>query len=612
MDYFASRILVVDDTPANLALLQALLEDAGYENVMIESDPRNVALLHIKHDFDLILLDLRMPYLDGFGVMKQLRDRADEEDFLPVLVLTAQNDSESRHRALAAGARDFLTKPFEVDEVLLRIHNQLEVRHLYRQRTEQEARLQRLLFQRTEQLTRGQQDMAFLARHDPVTLLPNRTVLFEKIEQYLQNDFGEMDISHFPADKNVQWCDLQWSLFMVELDGFRHLDTLEGYEFGDEVLRLLGQRMDEAVALRGGFVAFWGCAAFAMLLPTLAQDQEEAWLENLICEPLSVRGFEVAPLARIGSVILGQDGDDSATLLRRVVLALRSCPTGSRLVHLAYTSGQEEAIKDRQALELDLRFAIERDELELFYQPKLDLLTNRVMGAEGLVRWRHPERGMVMPGQFIELAEETGMIEVLGLWAIRRAISDAQNWAQIYGRPLSVAVNVSTRQLDLARVAGRSLAKDVEEILQATGFNPELLELELTESSIMQDVDYALSELQHLNQLGVKLAIDDFGTGHSSLAYLCRLCVNTLKVDRTFVSSMASNQEARVVVRSILTLGHELGLTVVAEGIETNTDLEMLRELNCDLGQGYFFSRPLPKDVFSEYLHQHSTRKFLN
>lgn len=608
MDYFASRILVVDDTPANLALLQALLEEAGYEHVMIESDPRNVALLHVKHDFDLILLDLRMPHLDGFGVMQQLRERSGEQDFLPVLVLTAQNDRESRHRALASGARDFLTKPFEVDEVLLRIRNQLEVRHLYRQRTEQEARLQRLLYQRTEQLTRGQQDMAFLARHDPVTLLPNRTVLFEKIEEHLD----------FPADKNAPDTKVmddaapKWCLFMVELDGFRYLDTLEGYEFGDEVLRVMGRRMDQAVALRGGFVAFWGSAVFAILLPSFAQEDEEIWLEDLICEPLTVRGFEVAPLARLGSVVLGLDGGDSATLLRRVVLALRSCPSGSRFVRLAYSSGQEEAIKDRQALELDLRSAIERDELELFYQPKLDLLTNRVMGAEGLVRWRHPERGMVMPGQFIELAEETGMIEELGLWAIRRAITDARTWEQIYGRPLSVAVNVSTRQLDLARVAGRSLAKDVEEILQSTDFNPALLELELTESSIMQDVDYALSELQHLHRLGVNLAIDDFGTGHSSLAYLCRLCVNTLKVDRTFVSSMASNQEARVVVRSILALGHELGLTVVAEGIETNTDLEILRDLNCDLGQGYLFSRPLPKDVFNDYLYQHSTRKFVN
>lgn len=608
MDYFASRILVVDDTPANLALLQALLEEAGYENVMIESDPRHVALLHVKHDFDLILLDLRMPHLDGFGVMQQLRERSGEQDFLPVLVLTAQNDRESRHRALASGARDFLTKPFEVDEVLLRIRNQLEVRHLYRQRTEQEARLQRLLYQRTEQLTRGQQDMAFLARHDPVTLLPNRTVLFEKIEEHLD----------FPADKNAPDTKVMddsapnWCLFMVELDGFRYLDTLEGYEFGDEVLRVMGRRMDQAVALRGGFVAFWGSAVFAILLPSFAQEDEEIWLEELICEPLTVRGFEVAPLARLGSVVLGLDGGDSATLLRRVVLALRSCPSGSRFVRLAYSSGQEEAIKDRQALELDLRSAIERDELELFYQPKLDLLTNRVMGAEGLVRWRHPERGMVMPGQFIELAEETGMIEELGLWAIRRAITDARTWEQIYGRPLSVAVNVSTRQLDLARVAGRSLAKDVEEILQSTDFNPALLELELTESSIMQDVDYALSELQHLHRLGVNLAIDDFGTGHSSLAYLCRLCVNTLKVDRTFVSSMASNQEARVVVRSILALGHELGLTVVAEGIETNTDLEILRDLNCDLGQGYLFSRPLPKDVFNDYLYQHSTRKFVN
>lgn len=608
MDYFASRILVVDDTPANLALLQALLEEAGYEHVMIESDPRNVALLHVKHDFDLILLDLRMPHLDGFGVMQQLRERSGEQDFLPVLVLTAQNDRESRHRALASGARDFLTKPFEVDEVLLRIRNQLEVRHLYRQRTEQEARLQRLLYQRTEQLTRGQQDMAFLARHDPVTLLPNRTVLFEKIEEHLD----------FPADKNAPDTKVmddaapKWCLFMVELDGFRYLDTLEGYEFGDEVLRVMGRRMDQAVALRGGFVAFWGSAVFAILLPSFAQEDEEIWLEDLICEPLTVRGFEVAPLARLGSVVLGLDGGNSATLLRRVVLALRSCPSGSRFVRLAYSSGQEEAIKDRQALELDLRSAIERDELELFYQPKLDLLTNRVMGAEGLVRWRHPERGMVMPGQFIELAEETGMIEELGLWAIRRAITDARTWEQIYGRPLSVAVNVSTRQLDLARVAGRSLAKDVEEILQSTDFNPALLELELTESSIMQDVDYALSELQHLHRLGVNLAIDDFGTGHSSLAYLCRLCVNTLKVDRTFVSSMASNQEARVVVRSILALGHELGLTVVAEGIETNTDLEILRDLNCDLGQGYLFSRPLPKDVFNDYLYQHSTRKFVN
>lgn len=588
--YLHSRILIVDDNLANIALLEAILEDAGYDRVESESDPRQVLPRHQRQAFDLILLDIRMPYLDGYGVMQLLQQHQGEEDYLPVLVLTAQNDNETRLKALEYGARDFVTKPFEPYEVLLRIHNQLEVRALYRERQRQNARLEELVVERTGQLLERKRRLAYMASHDPVTALPNRTAFIDHLDTLLTTP-------DCPP----------YRLFLLSLEGHRRLDALEGYDFGERILRELGLRLQDAIELRDGFVAYWGGAEFIVVLPETVCHQLH-WLEDVLCRPLYIRNYELLLIARAGSVRLPEDGNLSATLLRRAALALSFCPTGSRFTCQTYQPKQEAFVAERQSLESELRHALERDELELFYQPKVDLRHGCIVGAEALLRWRHPERGLVPPGQFVSLAEETGMIDAIGLWAIRRAIDDAHAWEIACGQSLNIAVNVSARQLDLARANGRSLAEEVASILQDSRFPATQLELEITESAIMQDVDYALRELQQLRELGVTLAVDDFGTGYSSLAYLQKLTVNTIKIDRAFIHGMSDSPDACAIVRSILALGRELGLTVVAEGIEHQSDLEVLNQLACDIGQGYLFSRPLPRDAFFEHLQQHALR----
>jgi EAL domain-containing protein (putative c-di-GMP-specific phosphodiesterase class I) len=317
-----------------------------------------------------------------------------------------------------------------------------------------------------------------------------------------------------------------------------------------------------------------------------------------VSRPHAVDGHEVLLQCRAGMARFPEDGENAADLIRRASMAMFAT-TGEECCGL-FSQVMEDEANQWSTLEAALRYALERDQIDLHYQPKISLVDGRVMGMEALMRWHHPQLGMVPPVRFIPVAEETGLISSLGAWEIRRAIRDTQSWHAAGFTDLVVAVNLSARQLRNA-----TLPAMLERQLRETNWDPAFLELEITESTAMENVNEAVVALEKLRQLGVGLAIDDFGTGYSSLAYLKRLPITTLKVDRSFVMDICDNPDDAAIAATIVAMSRTLGMKTVAEGVERLEHETFLRSVGCDYGQGYLYSRPLPAGDFTRYLEEH-------
>jgi EAL domain-containing protein (putative c-di-GMP-specific phosphodiesterase class I) len=315
-----------------------------------------------------------------------------------------------------------------------------------------------------------------------------------------------------------------------------------------------------------------------------------------LTRPYQIGGREITVTASIGVSLYPRDGADGETLLRNADLAMYRAKEDGDSFRF-YAPKMDQRVHETLELEADLRHALERGELLLHFQPKVDLASGEITGAEALVRWQHPQRGLIAPGMFIPLAEETGLILPIGEWVLATACAQVRAW-QDAGLPVvPVAVNLSARQFRKT-----DLAKTVHRVLRESGIAPRLLELELTESMIMRDPLAAAAIMQQLKALGVRLALDDFGTGYSSLNYLRRFPVDCLKIDRSFISDAASDPSAAAVATSIVAIAHSLGLHAIAEGVETGEQLDFLRDCGCDSLQGYYFSRPVPAEAFAALL----------
>lgn len=569
-----ARILVVDDNPANVMLLCDMLEAQGFVSVVGETDPTEALERLAQERFDLLLLDIRMPGLDGHQVLARLPEVVG--GYLPVIVMTAQTDGDTRMRALSAGARDFMTKPFDMGEATQRIRNTLEAQLLFRERGDQAAALEREVAKRT-------QELAWLASHDPITGLANRTELRRVLDQRLaEGDSG--------------------LLLFVSVEGVDGINDALGHAMGEAVLKAVGERLNRLIPASGLTVA-WGGSDFLLIGPAepVSDDRDcarEAALKVLAAfeAALTVDGNDFVLDARIGSCRFPEDGTDAEALIQRAGLAVLTAGQ-QKIAYRAFSQDLEQAAARRHNLERALRGAVERQEFTVFYQPKVNLRDGRPVGMEALIRWRHPDLGNVSPGQFIPLAEETGAVVAIGDWVLRQACADAARFRAAGHGDLVVAVNVSGRQFEAVDLPGA-----VREALDAAGLPPEALEVEITETALMRDMDRAREVLAALRDLGVAIAIDDFGTGYSSLAYLRHLPLNTLKVDQSFVRDIDADGDDRAIVRTILAMAETLGLTAVAEGVETQAHRDFLNRFQCPLGQGYLFARPMPAEDFERWL----------
>ena len=439
-----------------------------------------------------------------------------------------------------------------------------------------------------EQRMSAELQLRHVASHDALTGLQNRASL-------------ERELSR--AIKRSNRHRMRFAVMFIDLDRFKQINDTLGHGVGDMMIRVCGERL-KALLREDDTVARFGGDEFVLLLENLSSPSDAAVLAKkaLACfeEPFLTGGHELHISASIGVSVYPEDGVDAETLVKNADTAMYRAKERGRGSYCFYTAQMNAQGTERLMLESGLRRAVDRGELELHYQPKLELETQRIVGVEALMRWRHPALGMVSPAQFIPIAEETGLIEPIGRWALERACADAVAWRALGVPALQVSVNVSPRQL-----GSRSIINEIRAILDSTGLEPELLELEITEGAMMKNPEHAVKLLEDIRALGIGLAIDDFGTGYSSLSYLRRFPLSTVKIDRAFINDVSENADAQALVDSIITLAHGLRMKVVAEGVETMVQLDHLRSRGCDEIQGFLLCKPLPRDELCKFVLRH-------
>jgi diguanylate cyclase (GGDEF)-like protein/PAS domain S-box-containing protein len=429
--------------------------------------------------------------------------------------------------------------------------------------------------------------MSYLAQHDSLTDLPNRVLMNDRLAEAIV------------LSKRHQ---RKLALLFVDLDRFKRVNDSLGHVIGDRVLQGVARRLFTCVR-SSDTVCRLGGDEFVILLWEERHAQDAGITAEKILqalrEPHRIDQHEVHITASIGVVTYPEDGADAETLLKNADFAMYHAKDCGRNNYQFFESGMNARAVERQSIEGDLRHAIERGQLVLYYQPKIDLVSGRIIGVEALIRWRHPQRGLVPPDQFIEIAEDCGLIVPIGRWVVREACRQARAW-QDAGLPIiRVAVNVSAVEL-----RAPDLVSSVLDTLADTGIRARDLELELTETFLMQEASSTVAVLHELKNIGVHLALDDFGTGYSSLSYLQRFPIDTLKIDRSFVRDLVTDAGDANIVSAVIGMGTSLHMRVIAEGIETREQLEFLQQHGCPVGQGYYFSRPLPAAEFGTLLER--------
>lgn len=394
----------------------------------------------------------------------------------------------------------------------------------------------------------------------------------------------------------------QVALLSFDIDGFKLVNDTFGPKVGDEGIREVARRLRQAFPPPAS-VGRMGGDEFAVLLPSVLEEGEAAAgaldLARALKGPMVVDGREFVLTVSSGVSLFPRDGNEGEELLKHAHTAMYRAKQGGKNQFYMYAPGMTREADERLALEQALRRAIEREEFEIHYQPRIETASGKIVGLEALVRWRHPTAGLLLPGTFIPIAEETGLIVPLGDWVLRTASQQAREWQKAGLSPIKMAVNLSFRQF-----VRDDLADEVSGILSKTGLAPEWLELEITEGAIAQDIQEAIRTLTVLKRLGVRISVDDFGTGYSSLSHLKHFPVDILKVDRSFIRELAKDASDAAIVRTIISLAHDLRLTVVAEGVETSAQREFLLRHACDEIQGFWFSRPVPAEKAAEMLRE--------
>ncbi|MFQ6024707.1 MAG: putative bifunctional diguanylate cyclase/phosphodiesterase [Acidiferrobacterales bacterium] len=436
---------------------------------------------------------------------------------------------------------------------------------------------------------RAEEIIVHQAYHDVLTNLPNRRLFVDRLTQGLARHY---------------WHKRLVAVLFLDLDHFKRINDTLGHNVGDLLLKAVAERLTACVR-EGDTVARLGGDEFAINLADVAQANDVPKVAHKIIDTLSkpyvLEGHELFITTSMGISIYPDDAQDPETLLKTADIAMYRAKEHGRNNYQHYSPDMNVQASERLAMENSLRHALEREEFLLEYQPQVDIKTGRIIGNEALVRWQHPDLGMILPGKFIPLAEESGLIVPIGEWVLRTACAQNKAWQAAGLPPIPVAVNVSARQL-----RHENLLQTVDRTLQETGLNPNYLELELTES-IMQEPKEAIRLLSKLNTIGVQIAIDDFGTGYSSLNYLKRFPINKLKIDQSFVRDITNDPDDRAIVAAIITLAHSLNLKTIAEGVETQEQMAYLRSLECDEAQGNLLRPPLPAEHASKLLAENRT-----
>ncbi len=561
-------ILIIDDVEQIRRLLGELL--SAHECVLAASAEEALELIESR-TFDLVLSDINMPGISGLDLVPKILEHAPDT---VVVMVSGEQTIESAIEAMRVGAFDYITKPLEILHVEAAVARALAHHKLLVDRRLYSEHLEELVKDRTAEIEH-------LAYHDKLTDLPNRSLFVTECERVL-------------AECNGGGCG--GAVLLVSLDRLKRITDTLGLAAGDALIT------ESATRLRRCFpteiiVARYDTDEFALLLPRFADSAQAGIIAAEISSALKLPFIvadeqEVFLTTSIGIAVFPEHGQDASQVLSNAGAALEAAKQQGGNTFRFYAVEQNAQARSRLGLEMNLRHAVEANQFVNYYQPIVNLMTGKLVGCEALVRWQHPRLGLLGPVDFIGLAEDTGLILDIGALVINAACRQMRRWQRQGLWPLRIAVNVSARQFHDQTFGERLIAA-----LSEAELDPQTMELEITETAIIENFDSAIATLSALRKLGMKVSIDDFGTGYSSLSYLKHLPIDTVKLDRSFVSGASSDPRDAALVMAIVNLAHTLGLRVIAEGIETESQRDFLRLMKCDEGQGYLLGRPAPAEM---------------
>jgi diguanylate cyclase (GGDEF)-like protein len=590
------KILLIEDNPGDARLIAHMLEDAaGFACGMTWVDELAAGVAHLQsQQADVVLLDLGLPGSTGLETLQRLLGQVPQTPAL--VVLSGLSDEDVAMQAVQSGAQDYLIKGqvnsalltrsiryaierSQAREALQRAHAELEQRVI--ERTAELAQTVDALHAEIAERKLAEERIRYMAHHDALTDLPNRVLLQDRVRQ---------------AIAYAQRARTRVAVLFIDLDFFKHINDSLGHEIGDRLLHTAADRLRECVR-EGDSVARLGGDEFVLSLSLLADGGDAATVAQKVLDALSkpffVDGHELHVSASIGISVYPDDGTDVETLMRAADVAMYHAKEKGRRNYQFFTPALNNAVQRRLAIENRLRQALVRDELELYYQPQVDMATGKIFSAEALLRWHQPGSAPVSFGSFISIAEESGLILSIGEWVLRQACRQLKRWHVAGFTDMHIAVNLSPRQFSQPH-----LARTIAQILRETQLTGQSLDLEITESILLQQNDDTMATLKGISDLGIQLSVDDFGTGYSSLAYLQRFPVHALKIDQSFVRDIGRDENATTLVTAIIAMANSLHLKVLAEGVETQQQISFLTSRGCPDGQGFYYSEPLPADAF--------------
>jgi diguanylate cyclase (GGDEF)-like protein len=549
-------ILVVDDDPSIRLVIRHSMERSGYQVVEASNGLEAVHAV-IRQVPDLILMDAVMPEMDGFRATKEIKS-LDGCAEIPILMATSLDDDDSIAHAFDAGACDYVTKPFNWSVLKHRVACSLYAAD-------------------------AQRKIQHLAYHDSLTGLPNRMLFMDRIDQAISRAHREQE---------------QFALLFIDIDHFKVINDSMGHAAGDQLLNIISQRLCEMLR-KSDTVARLGGDEFTVIIEGL-EDAEHVInvTKNILHSldlPVDVNGQEVHVGGSIGIAVYPQDGENFGSLLKNADTAMYKAKEQGRNTFQFYASEMSHKAIQRLELENQLRAGLKKKEFVVYYQPKVNLSNNICTGVEALVRWNHPERGLIAPCDFIPLAEELGLITQLDEWVMKTACVQFQKWRSAGLSLENLSVNVSARHFKEG-----GLTDYCQSLLDETQIAAENLEIELTESALVDNYDSAKEVLNEIHQMGIRIALDDFGTGYASMAYLKEFPFDTVKIDRSFVKDLPDDHEDAAIAKAMIQLSQALKLSTVAEGIEKDTQKIYLKDQECDYGQGYLWSKPVNAEEFEQ------------
>lgn len=556
------KILLVDDDDIDRMTVCRSLQQSGLEFELSEAVDGAGALKACEMDrFDCVFLDYRLPDSDGAAIFKAML--ADHDSAAAVIFLTGEEDEELALRLMGSGAVDYLNKAEISANVLKRAVRYASARQNFHKQ------------------------LAELARIDVLTGLPNRSV-FESVLTRA--------VAHAKRSGTLV------AVALLDLDNFKNVNDTMGHPAGDTLLKMTADRLLSIVRETDTVIRLGG-DEFAVIAPNMhsadgAAIQAQKLIDALLL-PFPGEEQELFVSTSVGIALAPTDGRDAGSLLKSADMALYKAKADGRGRFHFYNEKMNEAAQEYREIEAMIRQALLREEFELHYQPKVDIDTGEILGTEGLIRWNQPDRGMIPPDEFIQVAEKCGLIVEIGEWVLYEACRQNVEWQKAGMPPLNCSVNLSPQQLKDSQ-----LIQSIDKALELTGFDPACLEVEITESAILDNIESITALLGLLRMRGISVSIDDFGTGYSSLTHLKQLPVDKLKIDRSFVSNIMGQDGDAEITSATISLGQKFGLKVIAEGVEEKTQLDFLRAEGCDQAQGYYLSRPLAADAFVEWYNQ--------